>query len=570
MRRSASPTSPSTAAMAPAPAWVDWAVLAAGAAAVAVFFANSFDHLLTLWSRDQNYSHGYLVLPISLALALHIRYSRGGVGPPVRGEPLWGLVSITLGGLLQLVVCILRWPILSYLGLVCILRGLLTSAGGRLWASAFNFPLVFLFFMFPAPVTWTSYAAIWLQDIVSRVSEAVLSVFFVVHRVGHSIRIAGVDSSLVVAEECSGLGQIVCFLAFAVLMGHFFGRPMWFRVALVVASVPVAIAANTLRVVLMNVAVVYFGTKWLGGTLHDAPILFSLPVGILLFFLIDRALENLLPQNSSPPLQDNMALVVPSPETPARERSAPSAARFSPSTRRGLAIATAGVIVGIGLEFALKAHLDAAGEASYPTLVRPLDTLPLTIVNPQTNEPVWRGQNNTAYRDKLLEKISFPIDDLLVRVYQHSGGDLVHLYMVYSRAGEDRKHHPEICIRDVNGSPEDLHFRKQIPIGPNGAQAQRFRFQKGVGRVTVVYYWHYTLMPPPQPGLTRLQQWHQRIGVTAPSITVQVSLSSDDPRVLAAIEHQLLPQLHAAAVQQLLPPNTHTGCERLPIALARE
>jgi hypothetical protein len=49
-----------------------------------------------------------------------------------------------------------------------------------------------------------------------------------------------------------------------------------------------------------------------------------------------------------------------------------------------------------------------------------------------------------------------------------------------------------------------------------------------------------------------------------------VSLSSDDPRTLAAIEQQLLPQLHAAAFQQVLPPNTHTGCERLPIALARQ
>jgi exosortase len=570
MSRSASPASPTAASPVSSSTGGDWAILAAGGAAVAVFFANSFDHLLTLWSRDQNYSHGYLVIPISLALALHIRYGRGGVGPPLRGEPLWGLVSITLGVLLQLAVCILRWPILSYLGLVCILRGLLTSAGGRAWASAFNFPLLFLFFMFPAPVKWTSYAAIWLQDIVSRVSEVVLSLFFVVHRVGHSIRIAGVDSSLVVAEECSGLGQIVCFLAFAMLLGHLLARPIWFRVALVVVSVPVAIAANTLRVVLMNVAVVYFGTQWLGGTLHDAPILFSLPVGILLFFLIDRALENLLLQKGSPPPSDPVSPAAPSSETQPPEPPAPGATRFSPATRRGLVIATAGVIVGIGLQLTLNTHLHAAGEASYPTLIRPLDTLPLTIVDTQTNEPVWQGQNNTTYRDKLLQKISFPIDDLLVRVYEHSGGEVAHLYMVHSRAGEDRKHHPEICIRDVNGSPEDLSFRKRIPIGPDGAEAQRFRFQKGVGQVTVVYYWHYTLLPPPQPGLTRLQQWHQRIGITAPSITAQVSLSSDDPRTLAAIEQQLLPQLHAAAFQQVLPPNTHTGCERLPIALARQ
>ncbi|MCS6865226.1 MAG: exosortase/archaeosortase family protein [Gemmataceae bacterium] len=589
MSRSASPAATSATIPSPAAApWTDWLVLAAGIAAVAGLFADSFRQLLTLWSRDQNYSHGYLVIPISLALALHIRYGRRGVGPPLRGEPVWGLVSITLGVFLQLVVGILRWPILSYLGLVCVVRGLLTSAGGRAWASAFNFPLVFLFFMFPAPVKWTSYAAIWLQDIVSRVSESVLSLFFVVHRVGHSIRIAGVDSSLVVAEECSGLGQIVCFLAFAVLMGHLFGRPMWFRVALVLASVPVAIVANTLRVVLMNVAAVYFGTKWLGGTLHDAPILFSLPVGIVLFFLIDRALESLLPpprritnEPESPTTPDiahnsdqgphesgTSATVAPGIAIPTP--SALGQARFSSSTRRGMVVATLGMIVGIGLQWALYEHLQVAGEASYPTLVRPLDTLPLTIIDPKTNEPAWIGKDNTGYREKLVEKLPFPVDDLLVRVYQNADGELAHVYMVYSRAGEDRKHHPEICIRDVNGSPEDLSFRRRVPLGPEGVQAQRFRFQKGVGRVTVVYYWHYTLVPAPQPGLTRWQQWHQRIGITAPSITAQVSLGSDDPRTIAAVEQQLLPQLHAAAQQGVLPPQTQTGCERLPIALARE
>jgi hypothetical protein len=86
----------------------------------------------------------------------------------------------------------------------------------------------------------------------------------------------------------------------------------------------------------------------------------------------------------------------------------------------------------------------------------------------------------------------------------------------------------------------------------------------------VVYYWHYTPVPAPDPDRTRLQTLHQRVGVTAPSVTVQVSAGTDDPKALEAIEKQLLPALDRAARERVLPPGTETGCNRIPIGLARE
>src|SRR5262249_24408020 len=155
---------------------------------VLLLFGASLLRLRGMWDLDTNYSHGYLVAPISLVLA-YLIYRK--VGPPVRGELAIGLFAILLGIIFQLGATVVRWPSLSYLGLLAVLRGLLVSAGGRKWASAFTFPLLFLFFMFPLPIVWTSYASLWLQDVVSRVSETVLSIFVVCHRVGHTIRIAG-------------------------------------------------------------------------------------------------------------------------------------------------------------------------------------------------------------------------------------------------------------------------------------------------------------------------------------------------------------------------------------------
>jgi len=547
----APPAPPAPAAPAVSP--TGWAALAA-AAVVAAMFAGTFGGLAGLWARDANYSHGYLVGPISLALAYRV-YRR--VGAPVRGEIALGLIGVLLGILCQSAAVVVRWPPLSYLGLVCVVRGLLVCAGGRGWAAAFNFPLVFLFFMFPVPVTWTGYAALWLQDVVSRLSETVIGLFVVCHRVGHTIRIAGVDKSLVVAEECSGLGQIVSFLAFAALLGHLLARPAWVRLALLAAAVPVAVAANTLRVVLMNLGAAWFGTKWMGGFLHDAPAVFSIPVGVALFLLLDRVLSGIAERRAG-----GESAKADEPPAPPPSGSVPA---------RGLLVASAVLALGVVGQFALAAHIRAAGELSYPALTGRLDSLPLVVTDPTTGRAAWAGQDMTEARDATRAKLPFKADDLLVRAYQNEGGAVVQLYMVHSRAGEDRKHHPEICIRDVSGAPEDLAFRQQVPLTPDGsARAQRFRFQTGVGRSVVVYYWHYTPVPAPDPDRTRLQTLHQRVGVTAPSVTVQVSAGTDDPKTLEAIEKQLLPALDRAARERVLPPGTETGCNRIPIGLARE
>jgi exosortase len=517
-------------------------------ALVITLFGSTFATLVTLWERDANYSHGYLIAPISLVLGIRI-YRR--VGPPLQSEIAFGILGIVLGVLLQSAAVIGRWPPLSYLGLVCVLRGTLVCAGGRAWAAKFNFPLLFLFFMFPVPVTWTGYASLWLQDIVARVSETVISSFVVCHRVGHTIRIAGVDQSLVVAQECSGLGQIVSFLAFSALLGHLIARPMWHRIILIVASVPVAIASNTLRVVLMNLGAVWFGTNWMGGVLHDAPALFSIPVGIAFFLFIDHVLSGLVgvPDRAAQNL-------------PATGQPAPGS-----TPRRGLTIAATILIAGVVSQFALASHIQVAGELSYPHLIGRFESLPQKIT---CGESSWIAKDQTEATEATKAKLPFHADDLLIRTYQNRQGAVVRLYMVHSRAGEDRKHHPEICIRDVSGAPEDLSFRKTVPLVADGsAEAQRFRFLTGSARSVVVYYWHYTLTPIPTSGQTRLQALHQRIGVSAPSVTVQVSTNTNDPATLDSIE-ALLQELDLAARMRVLPPHTTTGCNRIPISLARD
>jgi len=257
------------------------------AAAVFLAFGSTFAQLVRLWNGDTNYSHGWLI-PLFAAIPAYLYVRRTGI-PDLGNRPL-GLMYVVAGGLMHLVAQTVSMPPLDFIALFCALRGAAIAAGGREWAAGFTFPLAFLFFMFPLPHSWTGYSSIWLQDIVSRVSEIALEPFLTVYRQGNSLHVAGVEQPLAVAEECSGLRQIIAFVACGAYIAYFSGRGRVIQLLLVLAAIPVAIAANVLRIALMAFASSWYGTNWLNGQLHDAPALFSIPMGLALYLLLARTL----------------------------------------------------------------------------------------------------------------------------------------------------------------------------------------------------------------------------------------------------------------------------------------
>jgi exosortase len=269
---------------------VPLADLALVAAGVLFFFLPTWSRLIELWNKDANYSHGYAI-PL-LALIPAWSYLKRA-GAPIAGEPVLGSMYLLSGGIIHLAAQVIAWPPLDFAALALVLRGVAVTAGGRRWAAGFTFPILFLFFMFPLPVTWTGYAALWLQDIVSLVSAALIDPFVTCFRRGNALHVAGVSGPLIVAEECSGLRQIVAFFAAGTYYAFLTPRPFAYRVLLILAAAPVAILANVLRVVLMAFGAVHFGLDWMSGSLHYAPAMFSIPLGIGLYALTGWSLWQL-------------------------------------------------------------------------------------------------------------------------------------------------------------------------------------------------------------------------------------------------------------------------------------
>jgi hypothetical protein len=245
---------------------------------------------------------------------------------------------------------------------------------------------------------------------------------------------------------------------------------------------------------------------------------------------------------------------------------------------RRLLIAAACLAAGVAAQAALQQHLSRAPASPYPAFRKELAACPLTLQPPAETEPasaaalpeVWRGVDLPGL-EELRARLPFHADDLLSRGYRAlPAGPVVKLYMVHSRIGEDRKHHPEICIREVAGAPEDEDARALIYLDPEHRRAvQRFRFRTGTGEYTTVYYWHYTFEPTPQAGQSFLQVLHQRLSQPAPSLTVQVA-SIASPEELAAVESSFLVALDAALQREHLPAGTRIGCDRQAVSLIRQ
>src|SRR5262249_49165843 len=145
-------------------------------------------------------------------------------------------------------------------------------------------------------------------------------------------------------------------------------------------------------------------------------------------------------------------------------------------TRR-LLLANGCLAVGVLGQLLLQWHLASAEEIPFPSLNKRLAELSLVL---PAEGGRWQGAEAPGKAD-LQGQRKFDVEEMLWRSYQKRGTSLaLNLYMVYTRDGEDRKHHPEICIRDVAGAPEDTKARELLYLDAEKTRpVQRMRFRTG-------------------------------------------------------------------------------------------
>lgn len=207
-------------------------------------YSEIISDLASEWWTVEASSYGMLIPP----LTLYIVYLRRGITlalPATRD--LRGLCLTAAGCLVFLAGRVSAEFFLARISFVIVLAGLVWTFWGFPRLKTLAFPFVLLGTMVPLPALVYNAIAAPLQLFASNVGANVAQTLGVsVYRDGNIIHLA--DTSLGVAEACSGLNSLSALVVGSLLLGFLEDASILGRILLVVCSVPLAICVNVLRV----------------------------------------------------------------------------------------------------------------------------------------------------------------------------------------------------------------------------------------------------------------------------------------------------------------------------------
>jgi exosortase len=221
-------------------------------------------HLVGQWWHDPNFSHGFFVPLFSAFVIWQERDRLARILP----QPSWSGLIVLLAGLVVLIVGRLGAELfLARSSLLLVLAGVVILFLGWNLFRAVLFPWAFLLMMIPIPTIVFNQITFPLQLLASQVAATVLPVLGVpVLREGNVINLPAMP--LEVAEACSGIRSLMSLLTLAIIYGYLLEKRLWVRWLLALASVPITVVANDVRIIGTGLLVQYWDPQAAEGYFH--------------------------------------------------------------------------------------------------------------------------------------------------------------------------------------------------------------------------------------------------------------------------------------------------------------
>lgn len=226
------------------------------------------------WRREPDYSHGYLVIPA----VLYFLWSRRANRPETISGPAWsGLFLIVLACLLRFVAGKYFLSAIDGWSIPVVVCGIVWLLMGADWAKWSWSAVAFLAFTVPLPYRLETFLSFPLQRIATIVSCWTLQCFgYAAVQQGNTILLEA--THIEVEQACSGLRMLTSVVA--LVFAYMILRPAewWQRSLLLVGAVPIALAANCVRIVLTAVLLQSFRGDTAVRVSHDFAGLFMIPL----------------------------------------------------------------------------------------------------------------------------------------------------------------------------------------------------------------------------------------------------------------------------------------------------
>jgi exosortase len=242
-----------------------------------------------IWQRSTFYGHGFAIPVVAAYLVWSNRddiaaaWERGT--PPLAGS------VVALGAAAFLSAAIFGDAgFLAGLGVPLVLGTAAYGIRGLPMLRASAVPLAFLVLMVPPPRFLTYQILFRLKVFVTDLAIGLLqSLGATVAAEGNVILLPGHE--LFVADACSGLTSIITLLPLSAIVAYFLSHGVWRRVVVIGSVVPLAIAANVLRVTVTVLLVSDYGIEMAQGLLHEGFGLWTYLVGTIALIGVAKVLR---------------------------------------------------------------------------------------------------------------------------------------------------------------------------------------------------------------------------------------------------------------------------------------
>jgi exosortase D (VPLPA-CTERM-specific) len=421
--------------------------------------------LVAEWSKPE-FSHGPVIPLLSFYMFLReLKFVPPATGPVTDRWP--GVVLIGTSLVIALVGNLVQIDDLVFYALIVWIAGLLLTGFGWKRGLLFWPSVVHLVFMLPLPTF-----LYWKINTALQLVSSEIGVWFV--------RLAGVpvflDGNVIdlgvyklqVAEACSGLRYLFPIMSFSYVFAILYRGPVWHKIVLLLAAVPIAVLMNSFRIGVIGVMVDRYGISHAEGFLHffEGWIIFLSCIAIL--FGMAVAMRRLSGERGR--LGDAIDM---------------DFSGLGAQAARIRATLPSPALIAAALMTALvsTAWLLAPARATVEIDRDPFFLFPREIAG-------WSGQTMTL--EPGVERI-LGADDYLATFWQHpeeAAGVDFFLSFYHSQTDGSAIHSPEVCLPGAGWEVAAIRpVEITLPGGAAGAiTVNRAVIQKGLER-QLVYYW---------------------------------------------------------------------------------
>jgi exosortase len=250
------------------------------------------------WSRNPQYSHGFLVPLFALAL-LWLRRDR--LATASFQWNWWGVPLVALGTALNLAGAYWYIDWLEGASLLPCLAGIaLLLGGGPALRGAWP-AIAFLAFMLPLPFAVEQALGLPLRTLATGASTWALQTLGVPALAQGNIIVVKAHK-IGVAEACSGLSMLLTFAAISTAVAIVIRRPLLDKLLLLVSAIPIALLANVARITATGILIETAGSQVAQAFFHDFAGWLMMPLAVGLLWIELRVLSRLLVERPLGPL----------------------------------------------------------------------------------------------------------------------------------------------------------------------------------------------------------------------------------------------------------------------------